>query len=92
MRVVALAIILALTLGCATRISVRDPQVVVVWGDAYTQDCPTEMVWDDDEGKCVEGMVEVRGGHMGETFVSFISAIFEGVGKVLIFLLPKPPA
>jgi hypothetical protein len=92
MRVTVLAIVLALTLGCATRVSYKDPLLVVVWGDAYTQDCPAEMEWDEDEGKCVEGMIEVRGGHMGAEFVEFVKAIFEGVGKVLIFLLPKPPA
>lgn len=92
MRAVVLTFVITLALGCATRIGIYPPQLDVVWGDAYTQMCPEEMTWDEEEGKCAEGMVEVRGGHMGEQFVQFVSAIFEGVGKVLIFLLPKPPA
>jgi hypothetical protein len=87
----ALVVLLAawLTLGCATRLSVSDPFLTVVWGDAYTLDCTTgQAVVEDGAVVCPEGAsVEVRGGHIGDSMASIFKAALELVAG----LLPRGP-
>ena len=78
-----LALIAALAVGCATRLSVEDPFLTVVWGDAYTIEGETQ-VNEDGETVCVsEDCVEVRGAHIGDTLAGIFKALFDVVGALL---------
>jgi hypothetical protein len=71
--------------GCATRVSVSDPFLTVVWGDAYTLECEGgQAMLVDGEYVCPNGdSIEVRGGHIGETFKGLMDGLFQLVGGLV---------
>lgn len=86
MRALVLLCGLALISGCATRLSVEDPFFTVVWGDAYVLECENGQVVlsEDGEVACTSGQsIEVRGGHIGESFKGMMDSLFALVGGLL---------
>ena len=87
--VVFLLMVALVSLGCATRMSIDDPFLTVVWGDAYILECEegqAQII--EGEVVCPEGSsIEVRGGHIGESAAGIVSSVFELVAG----LLPRGP-
>jgi len=71
--------------GCATRVNLRETEVVVVWGASGYTDCGEH----NQAGQCISG-TEMHGGSVSDSFARWLGKLVTAAASMLPGASPPP--